>query len=72
MDGLLLLTSRVDEIFTLRILIRAIQQLGGTITREQLERSGALPGLRDNFGEEFAVKVKMMLRNVGAKKEREE
>jgi hypothetical protein len=27
LDGLLLLTSRVDEVFTLRILIKAIRQL---------------------------------------------
>ena len=34
LDGLLLLTSRVDELFTLRILIKAIKQLTLPLTKE--------------------------------------
>jgi hypothetical protein len=67
-NGLLLLTSRVDELFTLRILIRAIRQLPRPITKGEVEKSGVISGLSDNFGEEVALRVKTMLRGGGSVK----
>ena len=60
-NGLLLLTSRVDELFTLRILIRAIRQLSHPITKSDLKASGAMASLRENLGEEVACRVRMMV-----------
>jgi hypothetical protein len=60
--GLLLLTSRVDELFTLRILLKAIRQLPHpNFTREELEKSGITASLSHHFGNQAAIKVKVML-----------
>jgi hypothetical protein len=73
MNGLLLLTSRVDELFTLRILLKAIRQLtlsaGLPVTKQQLEKYGVINGLADNFGAEVAVRLRVMLCHASISKE---
>lgn len=73
MSGLLLLTSRVDELFTLRILLRAIRQLTITaalpLTTDLLEKEGVTAGLRDHFGDEVALRVRVLVCHAGKKEQ---